>query len=181
MSSYEFARVSPRVEYSTLINDEILCERLTEASQVAYRALFDGSVHSRITVKGVKQQDLKDRLGTIYHFDEAKGKFKVGLDSSKKGKNVHFMYFAPENLEAVPLDTSRKGKGKKKSASVSLITVFVPNLYMGLDLKYELSKHTVSEMTRKSDINLFLANLMAQKDEDERIARENAEFLRQQL
>jgi hypothetical protein len=155
-------------------------EVLLKECQAAFRALYQNSIHSRIVVKGMKQQDLNDRIGTIQYWDASKGKFYVGLDSGK-GKNLHYMMFFPGNLEALPLDSVRNKSKKGNKTKEPVYLVFIPNLYKNQQLMFEVHKSMVDGMiAHSSNPEPYLAQLMEQRTTDERLAREAEELFRQQ-
>jgi hypothetical protein len=155
-------------------------EVLLKECQAAFRALYQNSIHSRVVVKGMKQQDLNDRIGTIQHWDASKEKFYVGLDSGK-GKNLHFMMFLPGNLEALPLDSVRNKSKKGNTTKEPVHLVFIPNLYKNQQLMFEVHKSMVDGMiAHSSNPEPYLVQLMEQRTTDERLAREAEELFRQQ-
>ena len=163
----EFCRKNPDVDRQTLLADEETKQKLVEAAQETYRAICKADIHSRVVVKGMKQQDLNDRTGTIQSWDENKRKFHVGLDT-KKGKNTQYLYIPPANLEALPLSSPRKGK--KKGDPVHM--VFITSLYHDRELMVDVYKNELDALKKADSIDEHLDTLMIDRDREEREAKE---------
>jgi len=163
----EFCRKNPDVDRRTLLTDAGVRQKLEEVARETYRVICKAEIHSRVTVKGMKQQDLNDRAGTIQSWDEGKGKFYVGLDT-KKGKNTQYMYLLPGNLEALPLPSPRKGK--KRGDPVHM--VFIASLFAEKELMVDVYKNEVDRMKASPDLDMFLQDLMQDRDREEREAKE---------
>lgn len=172
----EFCRKNPDVDRQTLLADADTRLKLEEAAQETYRSICKATIHSRIVVKGMKQQDLNDRTGTIQSWDEGKGKFYVGLDT-KKGKNTQYLYLLPENLEALPLNATRKGK--KKGDPVHM--VFIAPLFAENELMVDVYKSELDELKKAASLDEYLDALMQDRDCEDREAKElEEEELRQE-
>lgn len=171
----EFCRINLDMDRQTLIADEETKQKLVVASQETYRAICKADIHSRVVVKGMKQQDLNDRTGTIQSWDESKGKFHVGLDT-KKGKNTQYLYIPPANLEALPLTSPRNGK--KKGDPVHMI--FIASLYHGRELMVDVYKSELDGLKKADSIYDYLDTLMNDRDREEREAKELEEEERRQ-
>ena len=170
----EFCRKNPDVDRQTLLADTDTRHKLEEAAHETYRVVCKADIHSRVIVKGMKQQDLNDRTGTIQNWDEGKGKFYVGLDT-KKGKNTQYLYIPAGNLEALPLPPPRKGK---KGDPVHM--VFVPLLFSGIELMVDVYKSEIDAMKATPSLDEFLDKLMQDRDQEERDAMERKEKERRQ-
>ena len=166
----EFCRKNPDVDRQTLLADAGAKEKLEEAARETFRAVCKAEIHSRVVVKGMKQQDLNDRTGTIQSWDESKKKFYVGLDT-KKGKNTQYMYLLPGNLEALPLPSPRMSK--KRSDPVHM--VFIASLFADTELMVDVYKTEVDQMKKAASIDDFLEQLMLDRDREEREAKEQEE------
>lgn len=156
---------------SKLLKNEEIKEKLESQAKQTFLELYEGQMPRRVIVKGSHQTNLNGRIGTIEHWDENKGKFRVGLET-KKGKNGQDVYLIPEDMEALPFK-GKKEKRKQMNPAVSL--AFIAPLYNDASLMYEVEKATVDKMLQVEDIDEFLDSLNSQRDEDEHRARQMEE------
>ena len=143
---------------------------LIEAAREAYRDLYKDSLPGRVVVKGMKQQDLNDRAGTIECWDESKSKFSVQLDT-KKGKSEQ-MFFLPENLEASSAGAAKKAK--KKSVE-PFYTIHTPWLIDQKNLITDIFKSEIDALKHQTSdfaVDHYLVRLMQEREEEERLAKE---------
>jgi hypothetical protein len=166
----EFCRKNPTVARHAVLCDSEAKAKLEETAQKTYRIICKADIHGRFIVKGMKQQDLNDRTGTIERWDESKRKFHVALDT-KKGKNLQYVYFAPGNLEALPNESVRKSK--KKGDPVHMVCIAA--LYDGKELMTDIYKSEVDALKGSSCLDDCLISLMKERDTDERLAKEQEE------
>jgi hypothetical protein len=158
--------------------------KLEETCEEAYLEMYEDSIITRVLVTGMSQPaDINDRAGTIERWSEAKGKlpgkYYVGLDPKKNNKQTHSMAFSPGNLRAAPIQAFRKGKKGKKQTKLTSV-VFASKLKFGSSLMCEVSKSTVDLLlkTKESSRDALLSQLMAERAEEDRLAKE--EHRRQQ-
>lgn len=169
----EFCRVNPDVEENKMLKDQKVSQTLHAECRNAFRELFKDII-PQVVVKGVKQEDLKERTGVINHWEQPKKKFSVWLDT-KKGKATQLVYLEPCNLEATSVTKSTTNKKKQRDP---VVTIFIGSVYLSKCLLTDIFRSEVDRMKRcdgASALDSFLADLMEKRNQEEFDAKQREE------
>uniref|UniRef100_A0A7S1YH59 J domain-containing protein n=2 Tax=Grammatophora oceanica TaxID=210454 RepID=A0A7S1YH59_9STRA len=152
---------------SDLLKDPEAKEKLQDQAKDTFRELYE-QVECRVVVKDSGQDRLDGRVGIALHWDDSKGKLRVGLESKKKGKNLQHVYILPDHVEILATKMSYKKKRQKHAVSLA----FIASLYEDASLIFEVEKSLVDELMAQSSTEKFLHAYCETKDKEEAIAEQ---------
>jgi DnaJ domain len=164
----EYSRQFPNEDIRAEIKKKENSHELDIAARLAFRDLLQNDIKSRFSVVGY-DRSLNGRTGTIQHWDSTKAKFYVGLDA-KKGKKDLLMYLEPDKMDFDLPELKKQGiLSPDRQVWIRVKMDSLP------PLECDLTKSTLDGMISAENLNQFILDLMAKRDEIDRMRREEEE------